>query len=136
MGQGGWTYVAYEYVESAGGLETGSEYPYTATNGYCNFQKSEVVADISSWKYVTQDQDEQTMKNFVGTTGPLSICVDASSWQFYQGGVLKNCGTQIDHCVQITGYGVTDGELTGVLTDTSSLNMDKILVLLLKSLPL
>merc|ERR1712232_143081 len=91
--QGGWTYVAYEYVESAGGLETGSEYPYTATNGNCNFQKSEVVADISSWKYVTQDEDEQTMKNFVGTTEPLSICVDASSWQFYQGGVLKNWGT-------------------------------------------
>jgi len=37
---------------------------------------------------------------------PLSICVDASSWQNYNGGVLlaSQCGTQLDHCVQAVGY--------------------------------
>jgi len=37
--------------------------------------------------------------------GPLSICVDASSWQTYQGGIItRNCGKQIDHCVQLVGW--------------------------------
>jgi len=36
--------------------------------------------------------------------GPVSVCVDASTWQNYQGGVLTSCSDQIDHCVQLTGY--------------------------------
>ena len=39
----------------------------------------------------------------------MSICVDAASWQFYKSGVLKNCGTSLDHCVQIVGYKKADG---------------------------
>jgi C1A family cysteine protease len=107
--QGGWTYVAYQYVEQAGGLDSLASYPYTAQNGQCEFNKANVEAKISSWKYVTQSENEGTMKQFAATTGPMSICVDASSWQFYQGGVLSNCGNQIDHCVQITGYSTQQG---------------------------
>lgn len=107
--QGGWTYIAYEYVEKAGGMDPTSDYPYTARNGACHFKKSEVKADISTWKYVTKDRDEEAMKHFVATTGPLSVCVDAASWQFYTKGVLRRCGKQIDHCVQLTGYGEKDG---------------------------
>jgi len=35
---------------------------------------------------------------------PVAAEVDASSWQFYSGGVLTFCGTQIDHVVLIVGY--------------------------------
>ncbi len=39
------------------------------------------------------------------THGPLSVCVDASTWDSYQGGIIeRNCGRQIDHCVQIVGW--------------------------------
>jgi len=42
--------------------------------------------------------------------GPLSICVDASSWQFYEGGVITSfCSNSLDHCVMITGYGDKEG---------------------------
>jgi len=35
----------------------------------------------------------------------LAVCVDAESWQFYEGGVLTNCTSNtIDHCLQLTGY--------------------------------
>jgi len=106
---GGWTYIAYEYIMSAGGYDSLSSYPYTAQDGTCAFNPSNVEATISNWKYVTQNQNEGTMRDFVGTTGPLSICVDASSWQFYNGGVLTTCGQSIDHCVQIVGYGNIQG---------------------------
>jgi len=38
---------------------------------------------------------------------PMSVCVDATLWQTYTGGVItasSGCGTSIDHAVQATGY--------------------------------
>jgi len=42
---------------------------------------------------------------------PVFVCVDASQWQFYAGGVLpaSSCSRQIDHCVQLTGYSPDKG---------------------------
>jgi len=42
---------------------------------------------------------------------PVFVCVDASAWQFYTGGIFQasQCGTDIDHCVQLTGYSPTQG---------------------------
>jgi len=106
---GGDPQSAYDYIKSAGGQDSMESYPYTAKDGACRFKKEDVDAKVDAWHYVTRDEDETAMKNFVGTNGPLSICVDASSWQFYNGGVLKTCGKQLDHCVQIVGYTKSDG---------------------------
>jgi C1A family cysteine protease len=115
---GGWTYVAYEYIMSAGGYDSLSSYPYTAVDGSCAFNPSNVEATISNWKYITQNQDEETMKSYVGSTGPISICVDASSWQFYNGGVLSSCGTSIDHCVHLVGYGTVQGTAAWIVRNS------------------
>jgi len=105
---GGDTTTAYEYVISAGGLETEQSYPYEAVDQSCQYQKSLVVAHISSWYYATQTKNETQMVQALYNVAPLSICVDASSWQYYNGGIIKsNCGTNLDHCVQITGYGTS-----------------------------
>lgn len=103
---GGWTYSAYKYIQSAPGQQSLSSYPYTASNTPCEFKASDVVSNIASWRYITQSGDEEEMKKYIGTTGPLSICADANSWQYYQGGVLMSadCGSQIDHCIQLVGY--------------------------------
>lgn len=47
--------------------------------------------------------NESAMIDYVLTTGPISICVDANNWHFYTGGVMSSCGTNIDHCVQAVG---------------------------------
>jgi len=106
--------TAYEYVIKAGGLETWADYPYTSgagNSGYCKFDKSDIVAHISSWDWVsrsdvaTPNGNETAMLYGSWQYGPLSICVDASSWQTYRSGVVtSNCGKQIDHCVQLTGW--------------------------------
>jgi len=107
---GGWTYLADQYVITAGGLESEADYPYTGVNGRCTFNSADVVAKISAWKYVSQSASgEAGMVSFVYTTAPLSVCVDASTWQYYNGGVLKVCGDDIDHCVQITGFTQVSG---------------------------
>jgi len=104
---GGFPSGAYQYVESAGGLDPLSDYPYTAgegESGSCQFNKGEVAATVSSYASVTGEPGlySQTSSS---SGGPVSVCVDASSWQNYQGGVLTQCTNNVDHCVQATGYG-------------------------------
>jgi len=105
---GGWPYNAYAYIQSAGGQDSYSSYPYTAENTPCDFVSSAIVAELqsSAWEYVTQSQDESEMQSYMVAHGPLSICVDASSWQYYASGVFlsSDCGTSIDHCVEAIGY--------------------------------
>jgi cathepsin F len=102
---GGDTPTAYQYVIDAGGMDSLSTYPYTAEDDTCSFKKESVVAKISKWTYVTKSKNETEMQTGLIAMGPLSICVDAASWQFYIGGVITDlCGTDLDHCVLITGY--------------------------------
>ena len=41
------------------------------------------------------------MKNYVLSTGPVSVCIDASEWETYQSGVVASCGSDVNHCVQV-----------------------------------
>jgi len=103
--EGGDTTTAYEYVIKAGGLDSLSDYPYVGEDENCAFNKSDITAKITSWGYVTQDKNETEMQYGLMAKGPLSICVDAESWQFYEGGVISDlCGDELDHCVMITGF--------------------------------
>jgi cathepsin F len=109
---GGDTTTAYQYVIQAGGLEPDADYEYTAEGGTCDFISGDIVAKFSSWNYVTQSGDENQMQSFCYKNSPLSVCVDAETWQSYTGGVITpddDCGDSLDHCVQITGWSNQDG---------------------------
>jgi cathepsin F len=101
--------TAYEYVISAGGMDPYSDYPYTAEDGSCTFNSGEVVAKISSYNTIGSETQAQ---QYLVQNGPLSVCVDASTWSSYNGGIImkgSGCGTSLDHCVMITGYGSESG---------------------------
>ena len=57
-------------------------------------------------------QDEELLATNLYNKGPVSICVAAATWQYYTGGILsgksgcKNGYYELDHCVQLVGYGV------------------------------
>jgi len=103
---GGDTPTAYEYVIKAGGMESAKDYPYEAVDEKCAFVASKIVSNIKQWTYITKNKNETEMVQKLYALGPLSICVDAASWQFYVGGVIEHlCYNDLDHCVVITGYG-------------------------------
>jgi hypothetical protein len=107
---GGWPSRAYNYIKSAGGLETKAAYPYTGRNDACKFNSANIAAKLSSWFSITTARDENVMTNYVATKGPMSVCLDAHTWQYYRSGVIttsSGCGTQLNHCVMVTGYNVT-----------------------------
>jgi C1A family cysteine protease len=103
---GGFPSGAYDYVESAGGIDTLSSYGYTAgggTAGTCNFQTANIGAKVASYKSISGETGLYAQLSSA-SGGPVSVCVDASSWQTYQSGVLTTCTNNVDHCVQLTGY--------------------------------
>jgi len=101
---GGWPYLAYQYIEGAKGQDTGASYPYTAeggNSGTCAFNAANVAAQVMNYTSVA---GETGLYAVASTSGPISVCVDASSWSAYTGGILTQCTSNVDHCVQLTGY--------------------------------
>jgi C1A family cysteine protease len=109
---GGFTENAFDYANK--GVETDANYPYTSgkagVTGTCQADSSKFVVKTTGYTNVASGaKDESTMAAYVKATGPLSICVDASSWSSYTGGILSTCGTSVDHCVQAVGIDTTQG---------------------------
>jgi len=101
---------AFQWVIQNKGINSEANYPYTSGNGYtgqCNTGLlGTTVAKFSS--FTNLPNNEQQMAAWVCTHGPLSIAVDALSWQTYTGGILTNCpSTQLDHGVLIVGFDST-----------------------------
>lgn len=107
---GGWTESAYNYVHNAGGIAEESTYPYTSgtsgQTGQCASDSSNYVVTVNKYYSVASENE---MGDYVTATGPLSVCVDASTWSTYTGGVMTVCPKQVDHCVQAVGVQTGDG---------------------------
>jgi hypothetical protein len=89
-----------------GKLVTAASYPYVSGNGEvpaCNMKGTVVAAQITGYKDLPHN--EKQMAAWCSTNGPITIGVDASSFQTYTGGILTNCiSQQVDHCIAIVGY--------------------------------
>lgn len=106
---GGWTETAYAYVKNNNGLVTEAVYPYTSyqgTTGQCSVDTSQAVVGINGFTTVNGESD---MASYVQSTGPLSVCIDASTWNAYTGGIVSDCGQSVNHCVQVVGVDVSGG---------------------------
>jgi C1A family cysteine protease len=106
--EGGDTPGAYYYIYEAGGLVSDSTYPYSSYYDVTGTCKSEKDFVITVDEYYTLDS-EDSMQAHVLSTGPLSICLDASSWSSYKSGVVSSCGDDVDHCVQAVGINTDEG---------------------------
>ena len=108
---GGLMENAFNYVKGHG-LGLAAEYPYRARGGSCKKVESHVA--VKGFHFAGTDNEEE-IKKFVATTGPVSIALNAGTLQFYDGGVIdadeNECNPQeIDHGVAIVGYGTENGQ--------------------------
>jgi len=114
---GGDTPTAYKYVKKAGGMVSAKTYPYSSgkgKTGRCKKQDlSPIAVKISGFSYATTPKraqveakpSEDQMATAMASKGPVSVCVDAESWQNYKKGVVtRSCKKELDHCVQAVGY--------------------------------
>jgi len=102
--KGGWPMAAWEYIHSVGGQDSMACYPYTGTDGSCHFNPACRQGTVNSYGYL--GTNEYNIGVWMVAHGPVSICVDASNWQYYNGGVVPttSCGKAIDHAIQMVGY--------------------------------
>lgn len=134
---GGDTTYGYEYLMNVTGLGSAWFAPYVqsmvspcstkkCTESCSSIPMSQLVtsssltgpyAKITGYTYAVppctdscSSQDTSLLASNLATYGPVSICLDASSWNDYTGGVmtLSGCGgyaySDVDHCVQLVGY--------------------------------
>jgi len=102
---GGWPEWAYDYVRKAGGIELESDYPYSAyygNSGLCKSTSTKYKIGVTSYSTFTRGA-ESSIASHVKSTGPVSICIDASTWNSYTGGVMSSCGMNVNHAVQAVG---------------------------------
>ena len=106
---GGWVEKAFRYITSAGGLEYDAYYPYTSgTSGQsetCTGLNESPAVTVSSYTGVSGETT--AVANYVSTTGPLTLYIDASSWNTYTGGIMtaSSCpavGSYINHAGKCT----------------------------------
>jgi len=96
---------AFEYIIKNKGIGSESSYPYTGRDGKCKQVAS--VATVS--KYTDVKKNDETALMSAVNIEPVSVAVDAQSWQTYRKGVMTGlCGKQLDHGVLLIGYG-TEG---------------------------
>jgi len=105
---GGLMTQAMDYIISNGGIDTESSYPYTATDGTCNYNAANSGSTLSTYNNVASG-DEGALQNSV-YQGPTSVAIDASqsSFQFYSSGVYSDpdcSSSQLDHGVLAVGWG-------------------------------
>jgi len=109
--RGGLMDSAFEWVAQNGGIDSEANYPYTSGMGVTGTCKNAKLANKVAAFPSHQDlpQNENQMAAWACTGGPISIGVDAVSWQTYTGGIMTNCqGVTMDHGVLIVGFDSTN----------------------------
>eukprot|EP01105_Mastigella_eilhardi_P011903 TRINITY_DN2733_c0_g1_i1.p1 TRINITY_DN2733_c0_g1~~TRINITY_DN2733_c0_g1_i1.p1 ORF type:complete len:334 (-),score=89.60 TRINITY_DN2733_c0_g1_i1:25-1026(-) len=106
---GGLPAFAYEYVISAGGVETEEDYPYVEKQQTCQFKQSAVAAKISGYVNITGLTVKEAEANIkeACAKNPISIGINALKLQLYRGGVVDNthCSAErVDHGVLLIGW--------------------------------
>jgi C1A family cysteine protease len=87
-------------------------YPYTAKQGNCDVCSEPSDVTFSSC-YDVMSNDQLALKNAV-LKNPVVVAIEADTkyFQFYSTGILTDsikCGTNLDHAVEIVGYGSENG---------------------------
>jgi len=111
---GGLMDYGFEYLMglSTDGDDTEASYAYKGRDSTCKAAKG-VFSNVQVTGYTDVTGGESGLKNAVGTTGPVSIAIEADqrAFQFYRKGILsKGCGQNLDHGVLLVGYGTEAGQ--------------------------
>ncbi|XP_027094422.1 low-temperature-induced cysteine proteinase-like [Coffea eugenioides] len=109
---GGLMDYAFEFIINNGGIDTEEDYPYRGRDMRCDtYRKNARVVTIDGYEDVIP-YDERALQK-AAANQPVSVAIEGSSrdFQLYLKGVFTgNCGTALDHGVNVVGYGTANGK--------------------------
>ncbi|XP_065433106.1 digestive cysteine proteinase 2-like isoform X2 [Chrysemys picta bellii] len=114
---GGLPWRAFKWVKKHGGIPSAEAYgPYRGQNGYCHYNSTELLANITGYVNVPAG-DVTALRAAIFKNGPVAVSIDASlkSFIFYSNGIYYDpqCGNtsrSLNHAVLAVGYGVLQEE--------------------------
>ncbi|XP_031479862.1 ervatamin-B-like [Nymphaea colorata] len=104
---GGDRRMAIYFASRIGGLTAETNYPYRGYQSTCQTNRlKDIAAKVRGLGLVSQNNEYALMQ--AAARQPITVSVDATTWQFYHKGVFKGpCGLGLNHGVTIVGYGTT-----------------------------
>lgn len=106
----------------AGKIVTEASYPYVSGDGSvpsCADSGKPTGAIITGHNDLPHD--EAQMATWLVQNGPISIAVDATSWQTYTSGIMTNCQSdQLDHGVLLVGMGTSGSQQYWIIKNSWS----------------
>jgi len=112
---GGRSDWAIWYVVLNKGLNTEESYKYTAHDGVCKFNKSNIGGNATHCVTLPKG-DENALKEAVGKVGPVAVAISVNNaFANYKTGVYTdshcpNAENQLSHAVLVVGYGTENGQ--------------------------
>jgi cathepsin L len=106
---GGWPYKAMQYVAGSP-LEREGDYPYTARDGGCAYNRAKAAEGDSGYQAVAANNAGALQAAVNGYPVSVLIEADRAVFQSYTGGIIgpnSGCGTNLDHAVLLVGYDAT-----------------------------
>ncbi|XP_047539043.1 cathepsin O-like [Vanessa atalanta] len=92
-------------------IQPDNEYPLKLTNGVCHKKANATGVRVKSFTCDDLIGEEETILQLIATHGPVSVAVNALTWQNYLGGVIQfHCsGSPLDlnHAVELVGYDIS-----------------------------
>ena len=120
---GGTAELAYARLKVLGGIPSEWEYPYVSILGNASTCHGlplapeqahagavAAAANVTGFHATATNSYDDMIAN-LALKGPLAISVDAGSWHDYSGGIFdggNHTHPDLDHLVQLVGYGTTD----------------------------
>lgn len=111
---GGLPSRAFDYIKSKGLSSTANEYPYTQSLGLCRRRRGLSRVNVTGYvSIISGDEDE--LKQAVGSIGPVSISLHATTtFQSYKSGIYninhcRNASKDLNHFALAVGYGIENG---------------------------
>ena len=105
---GGLMDYAFEYLEN-NAFCTEDQYPYRAVDGTCTVSKCSGGPSDKAYTDIPEGDEDALVAEL--QNGPVAVAVDANSWSFYKKGIMKRCGTSLDHGVTLVAVNTEEGSL-------------------------
>ena len=116
--QGSTQWLAFNYSTTKG-LALEKTYPYYGSDTKCRPEKETPAVTITGYERLPQNNYTALM-NAVVNVGPIAISAAAEPWQLYESGIFDdNCGADVDHAIQLVGYGAYTSDLVGPTTQAA-----------------
>ena len=104
---GGEVNYCFKYTRDKGIMQE-SDYPYVAKEETCKFDSSKVVFKNTGYINVRANDPNQLKSAVSRQPVTIAIQADESAFQQYKSGIISsNCGTKLNHAINIVGYSST-----------------------------